>query len=218
MTLLVRKRWFALAVWLSVAPLLGSALVRGDLEAQAAPAPAAAIVPSPIMHGALFGGSLYATGDWLQANALPLNRDAIHSMSFDLSYRRSSWAVDAGYLRIARDLSTARGGFLSGSYVYRWNRITLLPFIGGFVGEALASADSTGYNFIAADGSVGHQTRYSFSKGTTIGGGAGLTAEVSLYGPIALRLDGADWFFSGDALALDRNRPVFGAGLSLRAW
>jgi len=111
-----------------------------------------------------------------------------------------------------------RGGFLSGSYVYHWNRITLLPFVGAFAGEALASADSTGYNFVDVNGVAGHQTRYSFSKGSTFGGGAGLTAEVSLFGPAALRLDGADWFFSGDQLALDRNRPVFGAGLSLRAW
>lgn len=216
---LVRRHWLTLALGISVTPLLDSraSFIHAALRAQAAPT-AAASMTSTMTAPRLYGGSLYVTGDWLQANALPLNRDAMHSVAFDLSYRHQWWAADAGYLRIARDLSTVQGGFLTGSYVYQWNRVTLLPFVGGFAGQALASADSTGYNFVAADGTPGHQARYSYSTGASFGGGVGLTAEVRLLGPVALRLDGAQWFFSGSPVATDRGRTIFGVGLSVRAW
>jgi hypothetical protein len=168
--------------------------------------------------GRFYGGTFALTGDWLQANALPLTRSAAHSMAFGVSYRRTRWEADAGYLRIARDLSTVQGGQLSGGPVAAWNRFTFRPFAGVFAGEALASADTTGYDFVGSGGVVGHQPRYSYSTGATFGGGVGLTVEAALYGPLAARATAAQWYFSGAPMAVERGRTLLGAGLSWRAW
>jgi hypothetical protein len=193
-------------------PVLTLFLLSTSGAAQSAPVRPAAVAPR------FYGGTLYVSGDWLQANAMPLDRDAMHSVSADLSYRRGQWFVGAGYLRIARELSTVQGASVFGGPVFRWKQASFLPFVGGFAGESYASTDSTGYDFVAPGGGVGHQPRYDYSSSASFGGGVGLTVEIGIYGPAALRLTGAQWFFSGDPLAVKRDRAVLGAGLSLRAW
>jgi hypothetical protein len=166
---------------------------------------------TPFEHG------IVATGDWLQANALPLDRDATQSGAAALSLRGNGWSVDGGFLRVARDLSNLQGGTLSVGRLLPWGRLLFVPAVGGFIGEAQRSVDSTGFDFVdPVTGARGHTPRYSYSSGTSVGGGVGLTVEVPLYRIFAARVVASEWFFSGDPLEGDRARTVLGAGLSIR--
>jgi len=166
---------------------------------------------------ALFERGVVASGDWLQANALPLDRDAFHSASAGLSYRTAGWAVDAGWLRVARSLSTVQGGTLSVGGLLPWKRILFVPAVGGFVGQAQRSVDSTGFDFVdPATGVIGHTPRYTNSSSTSVGGGVGVTVEIPLYRMFAARGVAWQWWFGGTTLDGDRARTLLGAGLSIR--
>lgn len=176
----------------------------------------AQVAPGVVTRAADFQTGFVVSGDWLQANALPLNRSAMQSGDVTVSYRRELWAVDAGALRIARDLSNVSGGFVGGGVLFGWRRIVLHPALDVLVGRGEASVDSTGYDFVAPSGAVGHQPRYSYSSALTVGGGASLTVDVPVYRMVALHVAASQWFFSGQPLSLDRNRTLLGAGLSVR--
>jgi hypothetical protein len=166
---------------------------------------------------AVFERGVVASGDWLQANALPLDRDAFQSAAAGLSFRVGGWAIDGGWLRVARSLSTVQGGSISFGRLLPWKRLLFIPALGGFVGRGQRSVDSTGFDFVdPATGAVGHTPRYSNSSGASLGGGAGLTLEVPLYRFVAARGVAWQWWFSGDPLEGDRSRTVLGAGLSVR--
>ncbi len=162
--------------------------------------------------------------DWLQANSLPLNRDAVQSGTIDASLRLGTWSINAGWLRVARDLSTVEGGFVSGGYLLHWKRVLFIPAIALFGGQAQASRDSTGYDFIAVpcptctatQATTGHVPRYGYSSAASFGGGATFTIEVPIYRFIGARAVVQQWFFSGQPLNDDRARTLLGAGLSLR--
>ncbi len=159
---------------------------------------------------------IVVTSDWLQANALPLDRQAMHSVSVMASYRRPSWSVDAGWLRVARDLSTVQGGaVLLGRPLYL-GPLLFTPAVGVLGGQAQASADSTGFDWVGTGGTIGHTPRYSHSTAATFGGGAGLTIAYPLYRGLGIRAVVQEWMFSGAPLEGDRARTLLGAGLSLR--
>jgi hypothetical protein len=156
-------------------------------------------------------------GNWLQANALPLNREGGTAQSFsgDVSWRRGNLALNAGFLRIARNLSTIQGGTLSAGWVFKAGPVQFVPAVSAFGGSASASRDSTGYDYV--NGTVtGHVARYSYSSGASFGGGAGLAIEAPIYKIIGARLVGSEWVFSGSPLANDRSRAVLGAGLTIQ--
>jgi hypothetical protein len=69
---------------------------------------------------------------------------------------------------------------------------------------------------VATGGVVGHQPRYSYSSGGTVGGSASLTIEAPLYRALGVRAVASQWYFSGTPLEGDRQRFLIGAGLSLR--
>lgn len=164
-----------------------------------------------------FEHGIVAHGDWLQANSLPLGRDAFQSAAADLSFRTGGWAVDAGWLRVARSLSTVQGGTVSLGRLLSWNRVLFIPAVGGFVGRGQRSVDSTGFDFVDPQtGVVGHTPRYTYSSAASVGGGGGLTIEVPVYRAIAVRGMAWQWYFSGEPLDGDRSRTVLGAGLSIR--
>ena len=164
-----------------------------------------------------FTRGIVVNGDWLQANALPLDRDALHSVDGSLSLRRSSWSVDLGWLRVARTLSTVQGGTVSFGWLLPWNRVLFVPTIGGLVGRAQRSVDSTGYDWIdPTTGAKGHTPRYSYSSASSVGGSVGLVVEVPVYRAVAFRGVVSQWYFSGSPLEGDRARTLLGAGLSLR--
>ena len=181
--------------------LLGVAsLIAGQAAAQATRRPETGITLS---------------GAWLQANALPLDRDAMQSGSVAVGLRRNGWAVEAGWLRIARTLSTVEGGSLAIQRPMHWRSVIILPSVSFLGGKAYASVDSTGYDWTGAGGATGHTPRYSYSEGSTFGGGVGVTVEIPLYRMLALRGVASQWAFSGASLENDRARTVLGAGLSV---
>jgi hypothetical protein len=163
-----------------------------------------------------FNQGIVVGGEWLQATSLPLNRNTLASVSAEASLRRPHWAIDAGWLRIARDLSTVQGGFVSVGLPLAWGRLLAIPSIGAFGGQAQRSVDSTGFDFIGPNGVIGHTPRYSFSQSGSAGGGVGLTLEVPLYRVLAVRASASEWYFSGATLEDDRSRGVVGVGLSIR--
>src|SRR5678809_383748 len=137
---------------------------------------------------ALFERGVVASGDWLQANSLPLDRDAFQSAAADVSFRGRGWTIDGGWLRVARSLSTVQGGSISFGRLLPWKRLLFIPGVGGFVGRGQRSVDSTGFDFVdPATGAIGHTPRYSYSSGASVGGGAGLTLEIPLYRFVAAR-------------------------------
>lgn len=165
----------------------------------------------------LVDNTIVVGGSWLQANALPLTRTggAAQSFSGDISWRLGSLALNAGFLRVARDLSTVQGGTLSAGWVFKAGQFAFVPTLSAFGGQAQASRDTTGYDFVTG-ATTGHVARYSYSSGASFGGGAGLAIEVPVYKIIGARLVGSEWVFSGSPLANDRARGVLGAGLTIR--
>jgi hypothetical protein len=171
---------------------------------------------APAATSAAFNRDVVIGGEWLQANALPLTRNTLGSVSVDAAIRHSHWAIDAGWLRIARNLSTVQGGFVSFGVPLAWGRLLAVPSIGAFGGQAQRSVDSTGFDFIGPNNTTGHTPRFSFSESGSAGGGVGLTLEVPVYRAIALRASGSEWYFNGAPLEGDRTRGVVGVGLSIR--
>lgn len=164
----------------------------------------------------VFDSGVVVGGDWLQANALPMDRDALQSFSVTAALRRPAWSVEAGWLRIARTLSTVQGVTVAVGKPIHLGPALFIPALGALGGKAYASNDSTGYDFIGAGGVPGHQPRYSYSEGVTFGGSAGLTIEAPVYRWVGIRLDVAEWVFSGSPVADNRFRTTLGAGLSLK--
>ena len=164
----------------------------------------------------VFDSGVVVGGDWLQANALPMHRDALHSFSLTAAWRRPAYSVEAGWLRIARTLSTVQGVTVAVGRPIHLGPALFIPALGALGGRAYASNDSTGYNFIGPDGLPGHQPRYSYSQGAAFGGSAGLTIEAPVYRWVGIRLDVAEWVFSGSPVADNRFRTTLGAGLSLK--
>jgi len=154
--------------------------------------------------------------DWLQATALPLGRNTVQSSGADVAWRRGTWSLSAGWLRIARTLSTVEGGTLSAGRLVHVGRVLLVPAVSVLGGSSYESRDTTGYDWTNAQGATGHVPRYSYSTAATIGGGIGLTLEIPVYRWIGVRAVGSEWAFSGNPVSEDRTRGVAGVGLSLR--
>jgi hypothetical protein len=197
-----RQRYTPLSVRLLAASAI-AALSATPLVAQLGPSPG--LNSRIIIHS-----------EWLQANAMPLDRDALPSLAIMGSYRRPSWSVDAGWLRVARDLSSVHGGAVMIGRPVTVGPLLFIPAIGGFGGRAQASADSTGFDWTAPDGTSGHTPRYSYSSASSFGGGAGLTIEYPVYRIVGIRAVVQEWIFGGMPLEGDRARTLVGAGLSLR--
>ena len=165
--------------------------------------------PARAQGGSRFDTGIVVGGAWLQANALPLDRDALQSATVAVSARRTRWALDAGWLRVARTLSTVQGASVSAGPLLRWRSVLFIPTVGVLGGRAQASRDSTGYNWVDAQG-------VSYSSAGTAGGGVGLTVECPVYRAIGIRGVASQWYFSGAPLQDDRARTLVGAGASLR--
>lgn len=176
----------------------------------------AAGAQAPTSPANRFDNGISLSGAWLQANALPMDRDALQSGSVAVALRRRDWSVELGWLRVARTLSTVEGGSLTIGRVLRWKTVEIIPNVGALVGRAYASADTTGYDWTATGGATGHTPRYTYSEGATLGGSVGLTVEVPLFSVLAARGMVSQWYFSGSPLEGDRARTLLGVGLSLR--
>lgn len=173
------------------------------------PAQAPARVPAPS------GGHWSLYGDWLQANETTVKRQATPSISAALQWQSSWFVTEWGYLRAVREFSTVQGGFGSVGLAVHLGPVMLTGTIAGLVGQALASADTTGYRY-SVGGATGYQSRYSFSSGPAYGGGAQLALTVPLFSALNLRASGGQWVFTGDPIKNDTQRLVAGAGLAIR--
>jgi len=171
--------------------------------------------PAQAQGARRFDSGIVLSGAWLQANSLPLDREAPQSGAIDASYRWNRWSAEAGFLRIARDLSTIQGGSGAFGRMFRWKAVQFIPAVGLFLGQALSSRDTTGYDWVGS-GTTGHTPRYSYSEGFAYGGSAGLTIEVPVFRWIAVRGTASQWIFGGTPLEGDRSRTLLGAGLALQ--
>ena len=79
----------------------------------------AAGAQAPTQSGHRFDDGISLSGAWLQANALPMDRDALQSGSVTVALRRRGWSAEVGWLRVARTLSTVEGGSLTIGRVLR---------------------------------------------------------------------------------------------------
>ena len=193
---------------LAIALIVGASTL---LHAQANP-----VAPPAQLGTGRFDSGIVVGGDWLQANALPMERDALESVDGSVSWRRQRWAIDGGWLRVARTLSTVQGGTVTGGPLLGWRRVLFLPSIGLLYGQAQASRDTTGFDFVTSANTTGHTARFTHSTAASTGAGVGLTIELPLYGPVAFRAHGSRWYFTGAPLEGDRSRSLVGAGLSWR--
>src|SRR3954471_435288 len=129
------------------------------LAAAAAGAPQTTARPIPMGGFRSYNSGFVASGEWQQATALPLDRQTMQSNAFNLEWRRDGWSFGAGWLRIARDLSTVQGGTLSAGKLFQAGPITFIPAVSALVGQSYVSVDSTGYNFTNGT-TTGHVARF----------------------------------------------------------
>jgi hypothetical protein len=61
----------------------------------------------------------------------------------------------------------------------------------------------------------GHQARFVYARGTTVGGGVGVGAEFRLGAGVSLTGSVRQWAFSGSVLSGNRGRTLIGIGLAL---
>src|SRR5205814_2462854 len=97
-------------------------------------------------------------------------------------------------------VSTVAGAPASAGPLLRWRSVLFITTVGVLGGRAQASRDSTGYNWVDAQGVSGHVPRYSYSSAGTAGGGVGLTVECPVYRAIGIRAVASQWYFSGAPL------------------
>ena len=187
-------------------------VLAAPVVAQQTPARPIATAASPGYHS-----GFVASGEWQQATELPLDRETMQSNAFDLALRLNGWSFGAGWLRIARNLSTIQGGTLSAGKLFQLGPVTFIPALSALFGQSYVSVDSTGYDYtVPATNTIGHVARYSYSDGFAFGGSIGLTAEYPVYRMIGLRASAAQWLFAGDPVANKRGRTVVGVGLSVQ--
>ena len=149
-------------------------------------------------------------------NALPLNRNTLASVSFDASLRHSHWAVDAGWLRIARDLSTVQGGFVSFGFPSGVGSPSR-PSVDRRVRRSGAAFSRLhGFDFDRPQRCRRSHAALQLLESGSAGGGVGLTLEVPVYRVVGFRASGSEWYFSGATLEGDRARTLVGVGLSIR--
>jgi hypothetical protein len=173
--------------------------------------------PIPMAASASYNSGFVASGEWQQATEMSLDRNTLHSNAFDLAWRSNGWSLGAGWLRIARNLSTIQGGTVTAGKLFQAGPVTFIPALSALVGQSYVSVDSTGYDFVnPATNTVGHVARYSYSDGVAFGGAAGLTVEYPVYRMIGIRASASQWLFGGDPVADKRGRTVVGVGLSVQ--
>lgn len=158
---------------------------------------------------------LQLRGEWLQASK-SLSRDALpsHGASVAIGDGRGNQLV-AGWLRAARDLSTVQGALLGYERRLDTGPIGILPGVAIMGGQAKASVDTSGYDFLGSGGAIGRVPRYTFTSGGAAGGAVTLAIEIPVVARAALRLGAQQWFLTGTPIKGDATRFLAGAGLTL---
>lgn len=151
--------------------------------------------------------------DWLQAPAISIDRSTMPSAALSLERRTDGIAIELGYLRAVRSLSTAQGGFALFSRPIKWGSATAFAGGGMFFGGSSASADTTGYTYIT-DGKTGYQPRFSYSTAASFGAGVQLSIVYPLGTTTEIRASASEWGFSGHPVSGDNARFLAGIGIA----
>jgi hypothetical protein len=191
--------------------LLGLIALAGQAQAQQRTLTASAPPPA-----------LAVSAEWLHATSGSLHRDALPSYAWGIALDRAGGLrLEAGYLRAARPATTAKGVTGGVGFNLQFGRLTMRPTVAALLGVAEHNADRDGYDWRGLDdtphsGKVGHQDRAGYGRGTTIGAGVGLTADLQMLNGLSLTGSVRQWSFSGPVLSGDRDRTLAGFGLSVR--
>ena len=190
-----------------IVALVGLLAMAGSAQAQRPVRPA-----SPAWE------TLTVSAEWLHANSGPLHRDALPSYGWSIAHERpNGLRLELGYLRAARSTTTAKG--VTGGVGLRFDhgRLSVRPGIAALVGTAETNGDRDGYDWRGVDDAnlEGHQARLVYARGTTVGGGASIGADLRLGAGVSLIGSVRQWVFSGSVLSANRGRTLAGIGLSL---
>lgn len=194
----------------TLAAAIGLVAAAGEAQGQQA---AAAAVPF---------GAYVASAEWLHGNSGALHRDALPSYGWSLGVDRpAGLRLEAGYLRVARPTTTAKGFMAGAGWNFVRGPVTVRPGVSTLIGVAETNAASDGYDWRGLDetpyeGSEGHQGRQRYERGTTVGAGLNLAADLHLVAGLSLTGSVRQWLFSGDVLSGNRDRTLAGLGLSVR--
>ena len=177
--------------------------------------PATAQLQAQGANGSL-GPISSVSSEWLQLNDRSMNRDGSPSTATTVGHDVGRVRFELGYLRAARDESTAKGFTAGMSRPLSYHRLTVRPGVAMLVGTAQTVRDAGGYYYSAPSGQSVYQPRMLYSRGNTIGGIATLGAEFRVGAGVSATASIRQASFSGLVLAGDRARTLSGFGLSLR--
>jgi len=164
-----------------------------------------------------FGPISAVSADWLHLNGGRMDRDGSQSTAWSLAHDfDNSLRFELGYLRVARNESSAKGATAGVSIPISYNRLTVRPGVMLLAGTAQATRDSGGYYFTTPTGQTGYQPSMRYSRGTTIGAIASISAEIRLTAGVSATASIRQAGFSGDVLSDDRFRTLAGFGLTVR--
>jgi hypothetical protein len=190
-----------------IVALVGLLAMAGSAQAQ-----------HPVRPAAPDWETLTVSAEWLQANSGPLHRDALPSYGWSIAHDRpNGLRLELGYLRAARPTTTAKGVTAGAGLRFDHGRFSVRPGIAALVGVAETNADRDGYDWrgVGDPDQEGHQARFVYARGTTVGGGIGVGAEFRLGAGVSLTGSLRQWVFSGSVLSGNRGRTLTGIGLSL---
>ena len=164
-----------------------------------------------------FGPISAVSADWLHLNGGEMYRNGSPSTAWGVAHDfRSNLRFELGYLRVARNESSAKGATAGVSIPISYHRLTVRPGVMLLAGTAQATRDSGGYYFTTPTGQTGYQPSMRYSRGTTIGAIASLSAEIRLTAGVSATASIRQAGFSGDVLYDARFRTLAGFGLTVR--
>jgi hypothetical protein len=180
--------------------------------------PAAAPLHAQSAGNGSLGPISSVSSEWLQLNDRSMNRNGSPSSATTIGHDLATGLrFELGYLRAARNESSAKGitGGLSIPLSYR--RLTLRPGASVLVGQAQAVSDAGGYFYTSpATGQAAYQPRMQYSRGSTVGMIGTLGAELQIGAGVSATGSIREATFSGTVLAGNRSRTLSGFGLSVR--
>ena len=182
----------------------------------------ALLLPAASIQAQSANGSLgpisSISSEWLQLNTRSMDRDGSPSSATTIGHDvGNNVRFELGYLRAARNESSAKGITAGLSIPVSYRRLTLRPGASVLAGTAQTSRDAGGYFYTSpATGQAAYQPRMLYSRGSTLGAIATLGAEFRIGAGVSATASIREATFSGTVLQNDRARTLAGFGLSLR--
>jgi hypothetical protein len=173
---------------------------------------------------------------YLHVGSGPISRRASRSLGatlgFDLARSSGtgvSWRAEGGWMRVARENSTAQGATLGASVgvpVGRGARrgdarLTLRPGVAALLGWEEAQGETPLYDWrgLPATGYAGQTGTQGYrqpARANAAGGGVSLGAELRVSRGLSVTGSVREWLFAGDVIRADRSSTLGGLGLAIR--